>query len=385
MEPKAALKRACILVLLVLGTAMTLYGQKSRVMAVLHMIDQKNFRDAKEEIELAAWNEKTARWPRTYFAKGLLCQSAYEEGKKNNDDELMNLYPDQLYVAYNAYRRALELDVRGRLENLIAQRFHVLYNHFNEMGIRQFSAGKYSEAFQAFEHALMISQTELVEAPLDTGLVYNTAMAAFESGKWDKAVGYLTGLHESAYRPSVSLYLYQSYQAMGDTAGSEKVLSDAAAIYQYDPQVVMYLINVLVEKDSVGDALEVLEKASMVRPGEHRFPWSRGLIYERKGEYDEALTAFQQALELSPDHPKICYHIGLVHYNKAIDLREQSMQIRENAAYRRMKQRIRAQFTEAHQWFQRAAELDPADREISTKLNQLEYQLRLDSRAGSGE
>jgi len=166
---------------------------------------------------------------------------------------------------------------------------------------------------------------------------------------------------------------------MGDTTGSENVLSEAAGIYDYDPQVVMYLINIYVDRDSVRDALHVLDEAAKARPDEYRFPWSRGLIYEAEGEYGRALDAFGRALELSPDNPKICYHTGLVYYNRGVDLREQSMQIRNNEVYRRMKQQVSEQFAQAHHWLERSHELDPSDPEVGERLSQLEYQLRMGS------
>ena len=42
----------------------------------------EKYEEAKEAIELAVWNDKTSRWPRTYYAKGLLCQTAFEAGLK---------------------------------------------------------------------------------------------------------------------------------------------------------------------------------------------------------------------------------------------------------------------------------------------------------------
>ena len=95
------------------GTA----AQKSRVLAVFQMIDQGKYEEAREAIELAVWNDKTSRWYRTYYAKGLLCQTAYEEGYPKKDKKKTTLYPDQLYVAYASYEKALDLDNRKKLKD----------------------------------------------------------------------------------------------------------------------------------------------------------------------------------------------------------------------------------------------------------------------------
>ena len=78
------MKRSLILIFLIYLTV-SAFGQKSRVLSVMQMIDSKKYSEAKEAIELAVWNDRTANWHRTYYAKGLLCQTAYEEGKGSKD------------------------------------------------------------------------------------------------------------------------------------------------------------------------------------------------------------------------------------------------------------------------------------------------------------
>ena len=68
----------------------------------------------------------------------------------------------------------------------------------------------------AFEHALLIGNSELVSAKTDTNLVYNTALAAYECENWDKAIQYLTGLHEDAYSTNVSSIACQASLEAGD-------------------------------------------------------------------------------------------------------------------------------------------------------------------------
>ena len=117
------MKRSLFLIFL-FCLAVSASGQKSRVMAVMQMIDSKKYTEAKEAIELAVWNDRTSNWHRTYYAKGLLCQTAYEDGVEKKDTKKTNLYEDQLYVAYDSYEKALELDVRERIHHAISQKYY---------------------------------------------------------------------------------------------------------------------------------------------------------------------------------------------------------------------------------------------------------------------
>ncbi|MEN8155990.1 MAG: tetratricopeptide repeat protein [Bacteroidota bacterium] len=369
--------RRILFLLILLGPATGALGQKSRVLAVFQMIDQGKYTEAKENIELAVWNDKTSRWHRTYYAKGLLCQTAYEDGYKKKDSKKTGLYPDQLYVAYDAYQQALELDARKRLHTSVSHQYYLLSNDFRQLGEDQFSSKRYDEALRAFEYALIVNQSKLINAKVDTSLVYNTAMAAYESKNWEKAIGYLTGLHDDAYEPAASLLLYKAHLESGDSLRAEEVLMEGVKLYHYENQAVVYLVNLLVRTERHQLAIEVLDEAIAQRPDNFRFLWGRGLVYRRMGEFDKALPSFKAALELSPEEPKIYYHIGVIYYNKGIDLTEKSLNIRDNDKYIVVKEEATAQYTEAVKWLEHSYELDPFSEKTISRLYQLYYQLQM--------
>jgi tetratricopeptide (TPR) repeat protein len=364
-------------IFLLLGLVISASGQKSRVLAVFQMIDQEKYSEAKETIELAVWNDKTSRWPRTYYAKGLLCQTAYEEGYEAHDTKRTGLYPDQLYVAYKSYERALALDVRKRLHTGISQKYYYLSNDFRRLGEDHFGKKEYEKALRAFEHALLVNQNDLIKAKVDTNLIYNTAMAAYESENWEKAIETLTGLHESAHAPATSLLLYQALLENGDSVRAEDVLLEGINLYNYEDQVVVYLINLFVRTGRMDLAIKIIDDAIDYNPDNHRFLWSRGLILRRMGKFEEAIESFKAALEIAPDESKIYYHIGVIYYNMGIDLREASLEITDSDEYQEVRDQSRKQFLIAVQWLEQAYEMDPFDEETISRLYQLYYQLQM--------
>jgi tetratricopeptide (TPR) repeat protein len=372
-----------LFLLLVMAPFQGLHGQKSRVLSVFQMIDQGKYEDAKESIELAIWNDKTSRWPRTYFAKGLLCQTAWEEGYKEKDKKKTTLYPGQLFVAYRAYERALELDLRERLELQISQKYYSLSNNFRKLGSDHFAANEFEKALEAFEQALKINNSKLVAAPVDTNLVYNAAIAAYESKKWDKAIVYLTGLHEDAHKPSTSLLLHNAYVALGDIAMAHEVLLDAVEIYEYENQIVVYLVNLFVKEGNNELAIKVLNDAIRVQPDNFRFHWSRGLVYRREGEPLKAIEDFKRAAELAPDEAKIYYHIGVVYYNMGIARRDEAREVHDNNRYRSIKKEEKEFFTEAVSWLEKSYDLNPFDENTIERLHQLYVQLDMEDKEKS--
>ncbi len=360
-----------IVTILLLGLTLSLWSQKSKVMAVMQMIDNEKYDDAKEAIELAVLNDKTSRWPRTYYAKGLLCQTAYEAGVKNK------LYPDQLFVAYDSYEKALELDVRERLHTAISQKYYLLANDFRTMGEELYKKREYLESLRAFEHALLIGESDLISAKTDTNLVYNAAMAAYESHNWEKAIEYLNGLHADAHSTTASLLLSVAYLQSGDTIRSEEVIMEGVELYQYEDSLVMYLVNQLVTSGRMEPAINAMDRAIEARPENFIFYWARGLVYRRMDNYDEAIKSFLKAAELCHDRPLLYYHIGLSYYNVGIDLHESALGITENDEYREIREQYLDIFREAVKWLKKSYELDPHNEEIISKLNQLYNQLQM--------
>jgi tetratricopeptide (TPR) repeat protein len=366
-----------LIIILLLVLTLSVSGQKSRVLAVKQMIDAAKYDEGKEAIELAVSNDRTSRWHRTYYVKGLLCQTAYETGVEKNEPKKINLYPDQLFVAYDSYEKALELDVRERMHSQIKQQYYLLANDFRSMGEELYKKKAYKESLRAFEHALLIDESHLISAKTDTSLVYNTAMAAYESQNWEKATGYLSSLHKDAYSANTTLLLSMAWLNAGDTTRSEAVIIEGLELYQYEDTLVNYLVNQMVSSGKMEPAIAILDKAIEARPENSMFYWARGLVYRRMDKDEKAINSFLKADELSPDSPMLFYHLGVSYYNIGIELRESALNITEKDEYMEIREQYLDQFKEAVKWLERSYELDPHNEKTVSRLYQLYYQLKM--------
>jgi len=366
----------CSILLFTLAVAAS--AQKSRVLSVLQMIESKKFTEAKEAIELAVWNDRTANWHRTYYAKGLLCQSAYEEGKAKKNDKLTSLYDDQLYLAWESYEKALELDAREKLYSIIGKKYYSLSNAFRQLGQEHYAKKEYKEAFKAFEHALLVINSDLVKVEADTNLVYNTALSAYNSQNWQKAIAYLSGLHKDSFSTDASLLLVNAYLNEADTLQAEEVLLDGLERFNYSETLVMYYVNWLTDNGRNEDAIKVLEEAIEKHEDNFRFHWALGLVHSDLENYLQAIESLEKATKLSQDvPPELYYQVGVSYYNVGIDLREEALQITENKKYMEVREQYMSQFREAVKWLELSYELDPGNENTIKHLYQLYYQLQM--------
>jgi tetratricopeptide (TPR) repeat protein len=373
------------IILILISITLPLSAQKSKVLAVKQMMDAGKFNEAKEAIELAVEHPKTADWARTYYTKGLLCQTAYQQGLEKNNSKFTSLYEDQLYVAYDSYGKALELDARERLHNHIRQNYFLLGNEFRKLGTKHYAQKEYKEALRAFEHAIFIGESDLISAKADTNLIYNTAVAAFESRNWEKATKYLTLLHEAAFSPATSLLLSKAHLNAGDTVNSEKIMALSLEQYQYRDTLVMYAVNHQVRKGNMETAIQILDRALEVLPDHYRFLWARALVYEEMDRYDEAIQSFLKAAELSEDRPELFYHLGVCYYNIGVDLRESALEITEKVAFGKAREEYLEKFREAVRWLERSYALDPNNEKTINRLQQLYFQLQMKDKQSSLE
>ena len=372
------MQRTNLIILFLLSVAVAVHGQKSRVLSVIQLIESEKYTEARESIDLAVENDRTSEWNRTYYAKGLLCQKAYEAGKEKKDEKLYTLYPDQLIVAYTAYEKALKLNPGNRIITAIAKNYYTLANDFQSEGKEHYRAREYSKALNSFEYALLITQSHLVSVKTDTSLIYNTAMAAYQAGKWDKAVGYLTGLNEDSYDPEVALLLYRAHLHQGDSLMAEKVLKEGVGRYTGDEEIVLQLTDLLVADNRVEEAVEVLDSAAAMHPDSAVFPWTRGLVLEESERYDEAILSLKQALELAPEEAGIHYSLGICYYNLGVSDEERARMITDNRAYMEVMEVARKNFLEAVKYLEQARKLDPGHSRTNSRLNVLYQHLQLD-------
>jgi tetratricopeptide (TPR) repeat protein len=365
------------MIAVLLSLSLAAAGQKSKVIAVMQMIEAEKYEEAKEDIEEAVENDRTSKWPRTYYAKGLLCQTAYEAGVKKKDAKGTNLYPDQLFVAFDSYEKALELDARGRLHSAIGKQYYLLANDLIRLGEARYNKQDYPAALHAFDYALRISESDFVSVKSDTNLIYNTAMAAYESKNYSKAIPYLKELDEGAYDPSVSLLLAIAYRETGDTLQSGYTLMEGMETYRYEDTLVMFTVNQLVGAGRPDSATRILKRAIQFRPDHSRYYWALARVQQTMGRSEEALINFQKAIELNPGNPEIYYETGMCYYNMGIELRQSAQLIPSKEAYQEIRKKYLELLRKSVEWLEKSYALDPGNERTVTRLYELYNHLQM--------
>jgi tetratricopeptide (TPR) repeat protein len=355
--------------------------QKRKLIAVFHLIETARYADAKIASEELITDKEAAQWPKTWYARGVLSQNAYREGIKKNDRKLTELYPDQLYVTMESFDKTLALDKAGRLERQLAPRYILLANDFQILGERHFRNKKYEDALRAFEQALEISEKPVLMMQADTNLVYNTALAAFESKNWNKAISYLGRLHDEKHSANVAHLLFEANFRKGDTLAAEKVLKEGVESYEDNQDLVLLLADFFVSINDTISALQSLDKAIASNTQNPRFHYAKGLIYQKSGLYTEAIRAYSQTLSLAPGDLMAFVNMATCYYNIGVEIEENARTIMDSATVREEKEKSEEAFIAAEEWLDKAYQLNPTDQVIIGRLYELYKSLRITDKA----
>jgi tetratricopeptide (TPR) repeat protein len=371
------MRRASIFICLLFGSFLLVNAQKSKVIAAFQLIETEKFKEAKELVEEALQDDKTKDWYRTWHAKGLLCQKAYEAGKKAKGKEYeknkdnFELYPDQLFVAYEAYEKAQALDTRGRINTQLAPNYVLLANELQKTGQAHFRNEDFENALKTFEAALKINRDPILSVKIDSNLIYNTALAAFETEEWDKAIDYLNDLNETHYSPNVPKLMYSIYLQEKDSTSAEEVLTNGIARYEENEDLILLLADLLVKREEIDRAIAILDSASIKDTTNYIFPYTKGLILQKLEQYDKAIESYEIAYNRAPGETKILSHIGTSYYNKGVEFDENARSTMNNRLYREEKENATRAFRSALSWFEKAWEKDPGNQQTAGKLYEL--------------
>jgi len=363
--------------LLILGCSGISTLQKSKLLTVSNLIETARFSEAKEVVEEMIVDRESSKWPRTWYYRGVLCQTAYLEGVKRNDKSLSELYPDQLYLALESYEKALALEKGGRLDRQIAPMYVSLANEFQKTGEQHFHARRYSEALRAFEKALKISESPILEVETDNNLVFNSGLAAYESRDWEKAINYLGKLHKKKYSANATHLLFLTKLETADTTAAKRVLNEGIENYRENEEFVLLLTDLYFTGNETEKALQLLDQAASRDSLNAKYPFTKGLVYHKNAQYTKAIEEYLKAHRIAPGNYLIQVNIAASYFNTGVEIDEKSRTIMNSRLVQEEKAKSAAAYGSAVEWLDKVYGSDTTDQEILLQAWELYKALRM--------
>ncbi|MFA6245695.1 MAG: tetratricopeptide repeat protein [Mucilaginibacter sp.] len=356
-----------------LNTAQTEYekfeGLRSQMALALPSLNK-----AKESIDKASANQKTAALPQTYAVKA----SVY--GALAELDTVSTTSLPLFTTADEALKKAKELDTKGENKKLIDNANIILARYQLNKGVKEYQAQKYDQAYKSFEFYRSV-------LPEDTNAMLYTGLAASNAKNYPAAITNYNKLVTTKYSKNEGVYndLVMLYLNSKDTTGALKTITDALVKYPNSADLRRTEIEISLQQGKQKEVIDKITSAIANDPKNKNLYYYAGLVYSNIGDaaaqkiakapaaskaalqtekdqnFQKAADMYKKAIEIDPNYFEANLNIGYVIISPAIDAYNAANKLPTNQqkAYDAAMAKANAQFDLAKPYLLKAVELNP--------------------------
>jgi tetratricopeptide (TPR) repeat protein len=317
----------------------------------------------------------------------------FEDGQLSGWEETKVIHEAPLEEAHSALNRAIEIEEKGESgggffsrifgggsqERRITDAFLRLHGQFISQAVIQYEKTNFDDSFNSFKRAIEIAESPYYTEPLDTGLVFNTGFVAALAGNDEASLEYLTRAKDMGYGESgLYLLLKEAHIALGDSLMAEKTLQEGFQKFPQDNSILVEMINFYIFAENEQEALNYLNLAKQQDPKNPSFHYAEGAIYDQLGDTEKAKESYQRSLELDPDFFDANYNMGILHYNRAVDMLTAANEIMDNRKYEIARDEAYDVLRVAIPYLEQAHQLDPDHPSTMETLRIIYYRLGME-------
>lgn len=371
------MRKLAIVLILFSGSVLLTHAQKGKVTSASNYLTNNEIEKAWEAIQVAEKNPKTENYPKTYYVKGQILQKIGE----SKDEKIKALAENPLEKAYESYQKAIKLDEKGKMNKAIDFQLPMLNNDFINQGVGQFQDKDFAGALKSFEYSLEIGKNPVFAGLVDTSIVYNAALAAYNGKDYENALKYF-GMAKDMNYGGISIYqlMERVYFAQGDSASAESLMQEGIEAFPDNNDLMIELINYYLISNQDDKAFEYLKKALKNEPDNANYWYVQGVLYDKRGELEEAMKSYLKSTELDPTYYNPYYNAGVIKFNEGVSLWDKANQITDNTEFEKAKKVADKAFSESVPYFEKALEnatTDVQKRESMENLKVLYYRLQM--------
>lgn len=356
---------------------------------------------AKQAIDEATANEDTKDKPKTWYYRAKVYHNLFNQKRTDEAAKITEPDPDKktmasfkavsteyLDEAYNAYKKAMELDVKKNYTDDIVKALKDCNVYYGYKAYAMLADKNYSEALKYYEQAVEIKSKMFNQ--VDTASINNMAICADRMKDYPKAVELYNKLIGYKYDPVRSyLSIIRIYKAQNDLTNARAYLDKARAAYPQDMDIIIEDINFYLNQDKSQDAINLVKMAIEKDPKNPQFYVVLGQTYYKMAfpkdkdgkdlpkpkDYSDLIknseTAFNKALEVKPDYQIALYNIGALYRNIGADMYNESQNIKDMNKSKQMEDAALAYYKKAIPFLEKSLEMDKTDRDTMKILKEL--------------
>jgi tetratricopeptide (TPR) repeat protein len=363
--------KKAILTVVIMLVAIVMSGQTSERTSAYNYHKYGKLDKAKESIDKAAQHEKTIMDAKTWFYRG----NIYYDIAINPDSNVRNLDPDPFRVAFDSYMKAKELDTKGEFTAEINKFTAAVGEGYYNNGVMYYNEQDYGKASTNFAKAFEVSKAV---NRTDTSALINAAISASFGEDYKAAKNYYQELIDmNVQRADLYTSLTEIYKAEGDTVMALQVAAQGRQMFPDDFNLLIAETNIFLSTDEKEKAMANLEKALMIDNTNPSIFFAVGTIYDQMGDVPKAISAYENAINLTPDYFEANYNLGALYVNQAADILDKANDLPLDAVAEYDAQKLKADemLHKAVPYLEKSLELSPDD--VNTMVSLKEIYTRL--------
>ncbi len=328
---------------------------------------------AKEAIDKAAANDKTAQLPQTYALKAAIYGSLANDTTQQSRDNL-------IATSQEAFKKAEAADTKGENKSLIDESKKNIANYQLQTGVKQYQSGKYDLAYSSFDNYRQYF-------PEDTNAILYTGLAAANAKNNDAAISNYKKLVTTKYSKSLGVYsdLASLYLMKKDTASAIKIMDEATKKYPKNAELAKREIELNIQSGNKKEVIQKIETAIANDPKNKALYYYAGLTYSSAKDYTKAAEYYQKALDIDPNYFEANLNLGFVIMSPAIDMFNAANKLpaSKQKEYTAAIAKSNALFAKAEPYILKATEVNPTSLEALSNLKTVYIGRKEDAKAAA--
>ena len=243
------------------------------------------------------------------------------------------VYDGALEKSLEAYNKAYEMDPVKSAEK-VQEGIKAIFDEYYKNGSICYVLQKYADAGDAFEKAYQVSllpgygekDTAVVRS-----LTHDTGVAYLFGGNPQKSLDYFTLAEEEGYDRDGEIYylMYHACKALAEEnpeilKKGKTILEKGMAKYPDNADIIECMTDVYVSLgEDPFEIVPVVQKAIEKDPSNPALWNGLGRLYERLGDLDKSIAAFEKVAELLPENFSAFYSVGILYLRKGDNMAEE--------------------------------------------------------------
>ena len=336
---------------------------------------------SKQELQLVMGNDKPVSSENVVLAGDPVVKDVYAEKELyfNQNGQLVLIrvtkpvYADALDKAFEAYKKAYEVDVKKSKVKDITNGLNLLTQNYLDDGMNCYMFEDYAAASKLFGKAAEVSAAQPLNK-VDTVALYNAGFTAWMVKDYPRAEEFFNKCLDINYYyegGEVFAKLSDIYNNTDRKDKAREVLELGFTKFPQSQSILIGLINYYLESKQSPDRLfELIAEAKKNEPNNASLYYVEGNIYNELGQKDKAVEAYYKCAEINPEYEYGFIGAGILYYNQAIEIQDKAAAELDNAKYEALVEEFEKALLNALEPFEKAFAISKDD---SIRVNIAEY------------